>query len=69
MALDENQNKTARSGEDWRPCHPMFRKRLTSGEYSNPPELLMRTTGSDGKKLYRRPTAQEEADYVSGVSW
>lgn len=62
-------NDKARRGEDWLPCHPMQRKQLLSGEYSNPPELLMRVTGQDGTMIYRRPTAEETTDYVSGAAW
>lgn len=62
-------NDQARHGEDWQPCHPMRRKRLTSGEHSNPPELLMSARNDDGETIYRRPTAEEKSDYVSGAAW
>jgi len=52
----------------WRPCNPMRKRQLISGEYSTPPELLMRAV-IDGRVVFRRPTASEADDYVSRDAW
>ena len=44
------------------------RVKLTTGEYSSPPELLMKRR-ENGVWCYRHPTADEEADYVSSDAW
>lgn len=41
---------------------------LVTGERVKAPALLMKRQ-EDGKPVYRRPTAEEEADYVSSDAW
>jgi hypothetical protein len=53
---------------EWQAIVIISRVKLTTGEYSSPPELLMRRR-ENGVWCYRRPTADEEADYVSAEAW
>ncbi len=53
---------------EWQTIVMISRVKLTTDEYSSPPELLMRRR-ENGGWCYRRPTADEETDYVSREAW
>lgn len=46
--------------DQWRPCHPWFRKTLIDGTVSSGPLMVRRV---NGQAQYRAMTWQEEFDY------
>jgi hypothetical protein len=56
------------SQRDWEAHMPLSSKRLDSGEYSGPLEVLMRKR-ENGEWAYRRPTKSETENYESEIAW
>ena len=53
---------------DWHPDISLTSKKLVTGEYSSPPEVLMQRR-ENGVTIYRRPTVEEANAYLSTESW
>lgn len=53
---------------DWRAFVSLVSRTLENGEVAEASALLMKRRDK-GVWVYRRPTAEEEADYVSSDAW